>query len=126
MVSQSAPSSAAHLLVVEDQADVRLMLVTVLRMEGYQVEQAANAVDGLRLLGSRHYDLVLTDYAMPGGTGTAMLRSAEQRGLLRHTPAFVLTAHPEQALDDEGGFPVVCKPIDFDVFLAQVRRTLQN
>ena len=117
---------APHLLVVEDQPDVRLMLVTVLRMEGYEVEQAANAVDGLRMLGSHQYDLVLTDYAMPGGTGTWMLRCAQKRGLLGDTPAFVLTAHPELARDDAGPFAVVSKPIDFDAFLATVRRTLEN
>ena len=117
---------APHLLVVEDQPDVRLMLVTVLRMEGYDVEQADNAADGLRLLSSHHYDLVLTDYAMPGGTGTWMLRSAHRRGLLDTTPAFVLTAHPELARDDAGRFTVVSKPIDFDAFLAQVRRTLDS
>ena len=123
---QRRAHQAAQLLVVEDQADVRLMLVTVLRMEGYEVEQAANAADGLCLLASYHYDLVLTDYAMPGGTGAWMLRSAQKRGLLDETPAFVLTAHPEMALVDAGPFTVVSKPLDFDVFLAQVRRTLEN
>lgn len=118
--------SVPHLLVVEDQPDVRLMLVTVLRMEGYEVEQADNAADGLRLLSSHHYDLVLTDYAMPGGTGTWMLRSAQKSGLLNATAAFVLTAHPELARDDAGRFTVVSKPIDFDAFLAQVRSTLDN
>ena len=102
------------------------MLVTVLRMEGYEVEQADNAADGLCLLGSRHYDLVLTDYAMPGSTGAWMLRSAHTRGLLDQTSAFILTAHPEMALADAGPYTVVSKPLDFDVFLAQVRRTLEN
>lgn len=125
MVPRTA-HTAPHLLVVEDQPDVRLMLVTVLRMEGYEVEQAENASDGLRLLSSHHYDLVLTDYAMPGGTGTWMLRSAQKKGLLGTTPAFVLTAHPELARDDAGQFTIVSKPIDFDAFLAQVRRTLES
>ncbi len=125
MVPQRA-HQAAQLLVVEDQADVRLMLVTVLRMEGYQVEQAANAADGLRLLSSHHYDLVLTDYAMPGGTGAWMLRAAQKQGLLEETPAFVLTAHPEMALIDAGPFTVVSKPLDFDAFLTKVRRTLEH
>ena len=117
---------APQLLVVEDQPDVRLMLVTVLRMEGYEVAQADNAADGLQLLASHHYDLVLTDYAMPGGTGTWMLRSAQRDGLLEKTSAFVLTAHPELAREDAGRFPVISKPIDFDAFLARVRRTLEN
>ncbi len=118
------PQVQPHVLVVEDQDDVRLMLVTVLQMEGYTVEEAANALDGLDCLKTHRFDLVLTDYAMPGGTGTWMLQEAARNGRLDHTPALVVTAHPE-LVRPATGFTVVGKPIDLDRFLEQVRRILK-
>src|SRR4029453_8654549 len=63
-------TAAARILVVEDQGDVRRMLATALQMEGHVVDEAATAADGLICLEQSRYDLVLSDYAMPGGTGT--------------------------------------------------------
>jgi two-component system response regulator GlrR len=118
------PVTQPYVLVVEDQDDVRLMLVTVLQMEGYRVDEASNAVDGLRKINTSDFDLVLTDYAMPGGTGTWMLQEAVRLGRLGHTPALVVTAHPE-LVRPATRFTVVSKPIDLDRFLDQVRRILK-
>lgn len=123
VVSSRRPQAPPRVLVVEDQDDVRLMLVTVLQMEGYRVDEAANALQGLDCLKAHRYDLVLTDYAMPGGTGTWMLQQAARDGRFDHTPALVVTAHPE-LVRPSTGFTVVGKPIDLDRFLEQVRRIL--
>lgn len=116
-------SPARALLVVEDQDDVRLMLVTALRMEGYHVDEARTAHDGLECLKRRRYDLILTDYAMPGQTGTWMLNEAARAGYIDDTPSLVVTAHPELVRAD-GNYTVVGKPIDLDGFLQQVTRLL--
>jgi CheY-like chemotaxis protein len=125
MPSPPRPSvpSPRSVLVVEDQDDVRLMLVTVLNMEGYRVDEARNAAEGLECLKAHRYDLVLTDYAMPGKTGTWMLQEAAKAGRLDGTPALVVTAHPElvQAASE---YTVVGKPVDLDSFLQQITRIL--
>ena len=123
-VSPRRPQGPPRVLVVEDQDDVRLMLVTVLQMEGYRVDEAANALQGLDCLKVHRYDLVLTDYAMPGGTGTWMLQQAARDGRLDQAAALVVTAHPE-LVRPSTGFTVVGKPIDLDRFLEQVRRILK-
>src|SRR3712207_1242231 len=87
--------SRARILVVEDQEDVRRMLVTALEIEGHQVDEAASAIDGLKRLQEARYNLVLSDYAMPGGTGTWMLHEATRQGLMDDTVALIVTAHPE-------------------------------
>lgn len=124
MTPAKTPRPTPHVLVVEDQDDVRLMLATVLQMEGYRVSEAANALDGLDCLRRGRFDLVLTDYAMPGGTGTWMLQQAAQDGRLDGAAALVVTAHPE-LIRPSAGFTVVGKPIDLDQFLEQVRRILK-
>jgi len=116
--------SSARILVVEDQADVRALLVTVLGIEGHEVDEASNAREGLERLHENHYDLVLSDYAMPGGTGTWMLLEAELAGLLTNTAALIVTAHPDaRELADRN---VIAKPLDLDLFLEEVRRVLRE
>ena len=112
----------ARILVVEDQEDVRRMLTTALELEGHQVEEAADAVEGLKRLREARYNLVLSDYAMPGGTGTWMLHEATRQGLMDDTVALIVTAHPN--VGDLRNIEVVNKPLDMDLFLDQVKRIL--
>ena len=116
--------SSARILVVEDQADVRALLVTVLEIEGHDVDEASSAHEGLERLHDHHYDLVLSDYAMPGGTGAWMLHEAERAGLLTNTAALIVTAHPDaRELSDRN---VIAKPLDLDLFVERVRRVLRE
>lgn len=116
--------SRARILVVEDQEDVRRLLVTALEIEGHFVDEAANARDGLDRLQHNRYNLVLSDYAMPGGTGSWMLQEAERQGLLGNTAALIVTAHP--GARELAHLEVIPKPIDLDRFLDQIRRVLTH
>ena len=117
------PSRPDRILVVEDQDDVRRMLVIALELDGYRVDEAANAGEGLNRLREARYNLVLSDYAMPGNTGTWMLHEATRLGLLEGATAVILTAQP--FVRDTPGVAVISKPFDLDRFLDQVRRLLE-
>ena len=112
----------AAILVVEDQPDVRSMLVMALSLDGHRVDEAADANEGLKRLEATRYNLVLTDYSMPGGTGTWMLHEAANRGLMKGVDAILITAHPDVEAPDN--VEVMTKPIELDQFLGQVRRVL--
>jgi DNA-binding NtrC family response regulator len=116
--------SAARILVVEDQEDVRRLLVTALQIEGHEVDEASNAHDGLKKLSEHRYRLVLSDYAMPGGTGTWMLNEAARLGWMRDAVALILTAHAEAR--ELSAVDVIPKPFDLDTFLTQVRTVLAD
>jgi len=123
----SAPTtnlSRWRILVVEDQDDVRGLLVTALQIEGHEVDEAPNAREGLQRLQQSRYNLILSDYAMPGGTGTWMLHEAEQQGLLTDTATLIVTAHPDAR--ELSNRTVIPKPLDLDHFLDQVRKVLQD
>ena len=117
------PAAPPRLLVVDDQEDVRTLLKTALEIEGYDVGAARDARDGLRCLQDGGFALVITDYAMPGGTGIWMLHEASRQGLLHHTPALVVTAHPD-VRQSGSEFPVLSKPLDLDRLFGQVRHLL--
>jgi CheY-like chemotaxis protein len=119
-----ANSDAPAILVVEDQADVRRMLVTALEIEGYRVAEAHDAAAGLQQLRQSRFKLVLSDYSMPGQTGAWMLQEAARQGLLDRTAALIVTAHPD--VQRMVGVEVLSKPIDLDLFLEQVRRIVAH
>jgi CheY-like chemotaxis protein len=71
---------AINLLVVDDQADIRGMIVNYLEDEGYAVQEAADAQSALeKNLTSCSFDLVLSDINMPGMKGFELLKIISQR-----------------------------------------------
>jgi len=98
------------------------MLVTALEIDGHEVDEADSAPAGLKRLREARYNLVLSDYAMPGGTGTWMLHEANRLGLMKDAVALIITAHPD--VRDLADVEVITKPLDLDFFLEQVRRLL--
>jgi DNA-binding NtrC family response regulator len=114
-----------RILVVEDSDDFRLLLETTLRDEGYIVDAVSCAEDGLRMLESRRYRLVLCDYSLPGHSGTWLLTRAQFRSAGEKIPAVLITGDP-----DAPGIPddieVVAKPVDFDRLLSDIQGILAD
>jgi CheY-like chemotaxis protein len=113
-----------RLLVVEDNADVRLFMVLALRQEGYEVHAAPDAREALRLLREDHFDMVLTDYGLPGKDGLALVDEARRTGLLRGTKVMMLTAYP--GIPREARVPVLSKPVDVDELVGRLRVMLKG
>jgi DNA-binding response OmpR family regulator len=114
----------SRILLVEDSADLRALMVLILEAEGYQVDSARTAEEALGLLARNRYDLVLSDYALPGRTGAWLLREAVARHLMTPLNGMIVTAYRD--VRDADGFPVVHKPLDFDAFLQCVRTRLDH
>jgi CheY-like chemotaxis protein len=116
-------AARGRILLVEDDEDTRQFMAVALGVRGYVVQEASSAEQALRFLREAHYDLLLTDYDMPGKTGAVMINEANAKGLLRETPALVITAHPQPEGVD--GLDLVRKPLDIDRFLLQVAKILE-
>lgn len=73
-------SSAAHVLLVEDEESVRTVVARLLKRLGYRVSTAADAEETFQLLDDgNEFDLVLTDIIMPGLSGTSMAEILRER-----------------------------------------------
>jgi len=109
-----------RILLVEDNADIREMIATALQGQGYQVDHATLPEEGIDQLRKARYGLVVAHYDLPGKTAAMMLKEAGVEGLLKTTPTFVITAHP----DPQGVEPstLIRKPLDLPKFLLQVQR----
>lgn len=110
------------ILYVEDDVDTREAVSAVLEEEGYRVETAATLADGLRAIAESSFDLVLTDYNLPDGTGTMLVKKGRAMGALRDTPALLVTAMPDA--EAAPGVPVVKKPLSPAELLTIVRTAI--
>jgi len=117
-----------HVLVIDDEADIRESLETLLSLEGYSVDLAQNGTEGLRALESKGYDLVLLDLMMPDRSGMEVLREVRERDT--ETPIFLITAYGsvEEAVTamKEGAFDFIQKPVDLDHLRLLVERAAQQ
>jgi len=115
-----------HLLVVDDDSDMRLALELTLRKAGYRCTLAKDGQEALELLAGRTFDLLLTDLRMPRVTGIELLeRLAAAAPLL---PALVITAHGtvDTAVQSMkiGAVDFIQKPFGPEVLLAKVAAAL--
>lgn len=83
----------AHtVLTIEDQPDIRRLIRMTLEFKGFQVIEAGDGEQGLRLARSDHPDLILLDVMMAGMDGLAVGRTLAADPALRHIPVVMLSA----------------------------------
>ena len=115
--------------MVDDDADTREMLGTLLGAAGAQVYQAANVAEGLRLAREVSPDVLVSDIAMPDQDGYALLRELRSRsGHAVPRVAIVLTAQASRADRERAlaaGFDrYVAKPFDPKLFIELIREVV--
>jgi CheY-like chemotaxis protein len=105
----------ATVLVVEDDSDLREMMVQWLGMLGYRVRAAkhgAEAMDALR--GGLRPRVIILDLMMPVMDGWEFRREQLRDPRLRHIPVVITTAVPQNVTPDLAPDALVAKPCDFD------------
>lgn len=87
-----------RILIIDDEANQRLMLAEALRVldAGYLIETAADGHAGLVTLTSDHPDLVITDYHMPAMDGLEFIAQLRARGM--NTRIILITAYSSPEL----------------------------
>ena len=120
--------SARPILVVEDDENLRLVLVDNLREAGHAVDAAATVADARAAWVSRDYGLVILDVMLPDGDGYSLCR--ERRGAADDTPVLMLTA---RSLEDdvvrgfeEGADDYLPKPYRLRELMARVAALLRR
>jgi DNA-binding NtrC family response regulator len=120
--------AAASILVADDDAVARELLVEVLTREGYRVRAAASGAEAIRAAESEVFDVALIDLRMPDVDGLAVL--ARIRALDPAPPVFILTAFAaiETTIEAirQGAYDYLSKPFRVDEIKLAVRRVLET
>ena len=114
-----------HILVVEDDPNIRAMIVAALDFEGYTIETAANGREALAVVERTPPALVLLDMRMPILDGWGFARELETRGIA--LPIMVVSAaqDAQQWAAEIGAAACVAKPFKINDLLDQVETLLQ-
>ncbi len=117
----------ASILVIEDEDDLRNLLTDILKMEGHEVEAAANGREGIASFVNRHFDLVFTDLGMPEMSGWQVAK--EIKKLDDRTPVALITGWHIQLNDAEkkekGVDLIINKPFKVDEIFKLVEEGLK-
>ena len=122
-------TNQATILIIEDDATFRSLLVAILEGEGYDIVEEKDGKQALQTLRRRSFDLVLSDLRLPGMEGLDLFRQAKAEGI---APPFVLltafgTVEEAVSALKEGVTDFLTKPLkDPDALRTLVRRTLDN
>ena len=113
-------------LLVEDEPEVRHLLVTVLRSHGFEVVPAASGEEAVTLAASRDIDVLLSDIVLPQMDG--FQTAVKVRELAPHAPAVFMSGYVTQAAAAGGArdvsASVLKKPFPMTVLIERIRSVL--
>ncbi len=122
----------AHILIIDDEADIHFILKEFFTHEGHQVDTAGNGKTGLRMVELNHYDLVITDVIMPEMDGLEVITAIKRKfpdiqiiamtgGTAKIDKDLLLSTANLMRADR-----VVAKPLDLKILKAVVNEVLAS
>lgn len=119
-----------HVLIVDDDPDIRDILKLTLEEENYQILEAGDGEEALRIIRTRPLHLVLLDSKIPKVEGPEVLRTIKKDILLRHLPVIMVTGKGEvhDKIDgiDAGADDYVVKPFEPKELIARIKMVLRR
>lgn len=118
-----------HIVVVDDDKEIREIMTFALGQHGFEVATASNGVQLQYLLTARIPDLILLDVMMPGQDGYQVFYRLRADPLTRHVPVIIMTAHSEDIyarISRDLGAVHLTKPFHPLEMVARVEALLAN
>ncbi len=117
-----------HIMVVEDDANTRKLMCTVLKQGGYEPVPAKDGLEALDILDKKYIDLIVLDIMLPGMNGYDLTRTIRDSG--SELPVLMVTAREAKA-DKITGFTsgtddYMVKPVDEDELLLRIAALLRR
>lgn len=123
---ESAPETKGHLLIIDDEPELREVLVALLEDVTSEISQAANGIEAIELLKQKKFDAVLSDEKMPKKSGLDVLKWMREHGI--NTPFIMHTGYGQKEIVREaqkyGAQAFIDKPWDEKTLIRTVQDAL--
>ncbi len=121
-------NSEKHVLVIDDEPDLRTLYELTLLREGYQVASAGCVKEAIDLLAHNKYDAVITDMRLPDGLGLELLRWLGSAQRSEHCIVMTAYGSAENAVESlkAGAFDYLTKPVDLKQFRGVVASAIHS
>lgn len=116
-----------HILVVDDEEGIRLMLEKKLVRAGYKVSVVPSATHALKKISSQNFDLIISDLKMPRMSGAEFHQNLISQG--HEIPFILLTGFPEDTesiASISGVSTVLLKPVRHNELIEQIRQLTEE
>lgn len=118
----------AHILVAEDERDIRDLITFTLQFAGHKITQASNGEEAVELARGVNPDLILTDVRMPKMTGYEVCATLKADEATAHIPIVILSAKgQDEEMDagrNAGATDYILKPFAPDMLTKRVAEIL--
>lgn len=115
-----------RLLIIDDESELREVLIALLEESASEIKQAANGLEGIDLLKSQKFDAVLSDEKMPKKSGLEVLKWMRENGL--NIPFIIHTGYGQKEMVLEaqrlGVYAFIDKPWDERALITTVEKAL--
>src|ERR1044071_1044960 len=114
------------ILVVDDDADIGIMMKMMLEYKGYTVEVTDRGEKAEEILHENNIDMLIMDMLLSGINGIDICRRVKQNSLTSRLPVLMISAHPhaKQLCLDAGADDFVAKPFDMPDLLSKINRLI--
>ncbi|MGE0084659.1 MAG: sigma-54-dependent transcriptional regulator [Desulfococcaceae bacterium] len=120
----TAEKTEKHLLIIDDEENMRHMLKALLGKSAYRVDTAADGYQGQQKVSCTHYDFILCDLKMPNMGGMEFMRAAKEH--LAETTVIVMSAYGsiDTAIEamKMGAYDYISKPFKTDEVLLTLKK----
>ncbi len=117
-----------RILIVDDDEQIRKLLVEYFQQLGYEVKFAANGAEALGKLSQNDIDCIISDLVMPDMDGLELLKQIRSQNL--KIPFLIITGYPtiETAIEviKHGAYDYIAKPVQLDEVRIKVERALHT
>jgi CheY-like chemotaxis protein len=110
------------ILIVDDDFKNRLLLTTVLSPIGFELQEAEDGIEAIKIAKSFFPDLVLIDYFMPGMNGAEAAKNIQK--IDEDIKILIITGRELETGNDETSYDYILKPYDFNILFEKIKNYL--